>query len=70
MLRLEVDASMKDSLMTTRDVVEYLKTSRVTLHKLIMKKNLPATKMGERWRFKKKDIDDWLTKQQPRKKRR
>jgi excisionase family DNA binding protein len=52
--------------MKPRDVVKYLNISRITLLKLIKKKKLPATKVGSQWRFKKKDIEGWLKKQQPR----
>ena len=49
-----------ERLMDFKDVKKYLKTSRATLYRLIQAKQIPATKMGRQWRFKKERLDKWL----------
>lgn len=50
-----------DEVMSIGELAEYLKISRSTLYKLVQEGRLPGQKLGKRWRFHKKAIDDWLT---------
>jgi excisionase family DNA binding protein len=64
------DAKMTDGLMTIPELANYLKVELRTLcrylkvHPLAHKDaQLPAVRMGGRWRFRKEDIDRWLLEQ-------
>lgn len=46
--------------MTTEEVVAYLRISRKTINKLVKNKELPAQKIGKNYRFLKSEIDRYL----------
>ncbi|MEZ4873452.1 MAG: helix-turn-helix domain-containing protein [Bdellovibrionales bacterium] len=49
-------------LMTIEDLVSYLKISKETIYKMAQRGSIPATKIGNQWRFQKDQIDKWLSK--------
>ena len=51
---------MQENLLTTEQVARYLKIDKFTLYRLVMQKKIPAFKVGNQWRFKKRQIEDWL----------
>ena len=53
---------MQEILMTTAQLAEYLKVDKSTIYRLLTQKSIPAFKVGNQWRFKKKMIDAWLMK--------
>lgn len=53
---------MQEILLTTAQVARYLKVDKFTIYRLVTQKKLPAFKVGNQWRFKKKMIDRWLIK--------
>jgi len=53
---------MQENLLTIEQVAEYLKIDRFTLYRLVTQKKIPAFKVGNQWRFKKRMIDAWLLK--------
>ena len=56
---------MKDeSFLTTEEVLEYLQINLRTVYRLIKAGKIPAIRVGRQWRFRKADIDAWLTSQQ------
>ncbi len=56
-------ATQPDEIMSIEQLADYLKVSRSTLYKLAQEGRLPGQKVGKRWRFHKKAIDDWLSQQ-------
>jgi excisionase family DNA binding protein len=46
--------------LTLREVSEYLRVSRVTIYRLIKRKDLPAFCVGRSWRFKIEDLNNWI----------
>jgi excisionase family DNA binding protein len=54
-----IPQSGKLELLTTKEVMELLKVSRVTLHKM-RKNGLKAIKIGDSVRFNKSDVEDYL----------
>lgn len=50
-------------IMTIREVADYLKVNDRTIYRLLSAKKLPAFKVGGSWRFKKADIDQWISDQ-------
>lgn len=46
--------------MTTAEVMDYLKISRKTLLKLVHRGEIPARKVGKDFRYLKSEIDNYL----------
>ncbi len=55
---------MQDELLTERDLCSFLRVSRSTIVKLRAEDNLPFFRVGDSIRYVKKDVEDWLVKQQ------
>jgi excisionase family DNA binding protein len=51
---------MQENLLTTEQVARYLKIDKFTVYRLVTQKKIPAFKVGNQWRFRKKLIDSWL----------
>lgn len=49
--------------MDIRQVGQYLQLSTDTVYKYASEGRIPAFKFGNRWRFKKSVIDQWMDKQ-------
>ena len=49
-----------DSWMTLEEVAQYLKVSKDSIYRLAQKGEIPASKIGNLWRFKKEEIDEWM----------
>jgi len=47
--------------MTLNEVAEYLRISKWTLYRWIKEKNMPVIKLGGLDRFRKNDLDQWIT---------
>lgn len=48
--------------MTVREVAEYLKVKERTIYRLVAKGGIPAFKVGGSWRFRRAEIDEWITR--------
>ncbi len=53
---------MPENLLTLRQVAQYLNVDKFTVYRLLAQKQLPAFKVGNQWRFKRKMIEAWLAK--------
>jgi len=51
-------------LMRADETASYLRISITTLYRLVRDSQIPATKVGSRWRFKRASIDRWLAGQE------
>ncbi len=53
---------MADSreVMNIRQASQYLGVSPDTLYKYVNEQKIPAFKLGNRWRFKKSKLDQWM----------
>ena len=51
---------MMEKLLTLEQVAEYLNVDKFTVYRLLADKELPAFKVGNQWRFKRKMIENWL----------
>jgi excisionase family DNA binding protein len=49
--------------MDIRQAADYLGISSDTLYKYASESFVPAFKLGNRWRFKKSRLDDWMDQQ-------
>jgi len=59
---VEEEKSMDDSreVMNIRQASQYLGVSPDTLYKYVNEQKIPAFKLGNRWRFKKSKLDEWM----------
>lgn len=51
----------RTQIMTPKEAAKYLGFHLVTIYRLLKKGDVPATKIGGQWRFKKDVLDSWLT---------
>ena len=49
-----------DAWMTLEEVAQYLKVSRDSIYRLAQKGEIPASKIGNLWRFKREEVDGWM----------
>ncbi len=47
-------------LMTLQEVADYLRVTKKTIYRLLRQSKIPATKVGQLWRFDAASIDNWL----------
>jgi excisionase family DNA binding protein len=47
-------------LMTVGEVADYLRVTKKTIYRLLVRGKIPATKVGNQWRFSQSAIDKWL----------
>src|SRR5258705_11498531 len=65
-LRTEFCGRRKDIMADSREVMnirqasQYLGVSPDTLYKYVNEQKIPAFKLGNRWRFKKSKLDQWM----------
>jgi len=52
--------SEQTGIMTPKDIAKYLGFHLVTVYRLLKKGEIPATKIGGQWRFKRDVVDHWL----------
>ena len=53
-----------DPFLTTEEVLDYLQINVRTIYRMVKRGDIPAVRVGRQWRFKKRDIDAFLAKQQ------
>jgi len=46
--------------MNIKEASEYLGVSSDTLYKYVYEEKIPAFKLGNRWKFKKSKLDQWM----------
>jgi len=49
-----------NQLMTLQEVADYLRVTEKTIYRLLRRGKIPATKVGNQWRFDKTLVDEWL----------
>jgi excisionase family DNA binding protein len=55
----------QDKWLTIDELAEYLKMGRTKLYRMAQEGNIPASKVGNQWRFDREEIDQWMKKQRP-----
>jgi len=48
----------QDALMTVKEVARYLHVVQLTIYRMIDRGDLPAVKVGSRWRIRRQDLDN------------
>ena len=51
------------TIMTVREVAEYLRLSEAKVYRLVNEGQLPVVRLGKTWRFRKDLLDEWLAEQ-------
>ncbi len=54
---------MPEDILTIREVADYLKVTERTLYRLVQEGKLPAFKVGNSWRFRREDLERWISDQ-------
>jgi excisionase family DNA binding protein len=49
--------------LTISEIAEYLRVSKETIYKLAQQSKIPASKLGNQWRFRRDLVDEWLRTQ-------
>ena len=47
------------TILTVREVAEYLCMSETKVYRLVKERRLPVVRIGKTWRFRKDLLDDW-----------
>lgn len=55
-------------IMTIKELADYLKIAEKTAYRFALEKKIPGFKVGGAWRFRKAEIDKWITKQENKEK--
>ncbi len=55
------EAQTAGDILTIRQLAEYLMVSEKTVYRMLDRHQLPAVRVGAQWRFRRQDIDAWLT---------
>ncbi|HOV90473.1 MAG TPA: helix-turn-helix domain-containing protein [Syntrophorhabdaceae bacterium] len=51
--------------LTIEELAEYLKIGRTKLYRMAQDGEIPASKVGNQWRFDREEIDRWMKSQRP-----
>jgi len=54
-----------DKWLTLTELAAYLKISRAKLYQMAQDTKIPASKIGNQWRFNQEEIDIWMKDQRP-----
>lgn len=53
-----------NDIMTMKELADYLKIAEKTAYRFASEKKVPGFKVGNAWRFRKSEIDNWIKKQE------
>ena len=51
---------MEERWLSVEEIAAYLGINRDTVYKWIIRKNMPAHKLGRLWKFRKDEVDNWV----------
>ncbi len=52
-----------NDILTVKEVAQYLKVNERTIYRLATKGEIPAFRVGNSWRFKINEIENWMSEQ-------
>jgi len=55
----------REKWLTIDELTEYLKMGRTKLYRMAQNGEIPASKIGNQWRFDREEIDLWMKSQRP-----
>ncbi len=53
---------LSDRWLSVEEVAQYLGISKETVYRWLEKKKIPAHRVGKLWKFKTKEVDQWIIK--------
>lgn len=56
----------KSELMTVTETCRFLEIPQQTLYRYLQRRDIPAFKLGDEWRFVRSDLEQWIRDTQPR----
>lgn len=51
----------QQTIMTVREVADYLRMHEMTIYRMARQGEIPAYKVGNRWRFNRQRLEEWLS---------
>jgi excisionase family DNA binding protein len=51
----------QQAIMTVREVADYLRMHEMTIYRMARQGEIPAYKVGNRWRFNRQRLEEWLS---------
>jgi len=51
-------------IMTIEEVSKYLRLHKSTIYRMVRQGDIPSSKIGNQWRFRKDVIDSWISKKE------
>lgn len=60
---------MKDEIMTIREVADFLRLTEKTAYRFALDGKIPGFKVGGAWRFRRSQIETWISEQEQQAKR-
>ena len=54
---------MDNEILTLKEVAQYLKLAEKTAYRLAAEGKLPGFKVGGSWRFRRGDVETWISEQ-------
>lgn len=52
---------MESPLLTVKEAAEHLKLSERSVVRMAQRGEIPSTKLGRQWRFRREELDDWMS---------
>lgn len=62
--KFKKEVRMNEDILTIKDTADYLKMSRSTIYKLILTGDLPAAKVGNKWRIRRTKLEEWMNEKE------
>ena len=60
----DIKAMPNDDIMTVKELTDYLKIAEKTAYRFASEGKVPGFKVGSAWRFRKSEIDRWISEQE------
>lgn len=55
---------VREQILTIRELADYLKIAEKTAYRFASEGKVPGFKVGSAWRFRKSEIDRWISEQE------
>jgi len=53
---------LDNKILTVKELAEYLKIAEKTAYRLVAEGKIPGFRVGSSWRFRMREIDEWIKK--------
>jgi excisionase family DNA binding protein len=59
-----IKAMSEADILTVKELADYLKIAEKTAYRFVAEGKIPAFKVGSAWRFRKSEIERWISQQE------